>query len=107
MPENKVVTYTIKIDSEYYKSLPIMGYGGNGFPVGSFETTAHLFLQKLGIPQEILPSNRLSWQEGNNSAIMKWLDRLELLGDFNLFSQDQKQNDGTIVTVTSKINGVP
>lgn len=107
MPDNKVVTYTIKIDSERYKSLPFMAYGGNGFPVGSFETTADILLQTLGIPQEILSTNSLSWREGNHTAIMGWLNSLQFIGDFSLFSQDQKQSDGTVVVVKSKINGVP
>jgi len=107
MPENKTVTYTIEIDMERYKTLPIWGYGGVGYPVGSFEATAEVLLATLGHPPEITDSRWNTFHEGNYKAILAWINKLDPEGISQLYSVNDPTQNPISWTIKTQIRGIP
>lgn len=107
MPEKKTVTYTIEIDSERYKTLPIWGYGGVGYPPGSFPATAEILLATLGHPEEVTDTVYNSWHEGNYKALLAWLDRLDFEGTSQLMQINEPTQNPISWTIKTQIRGIP
>lgn len=106
MPELKTAIYTLEIDFEQYQTLPIWGYGGVGYPKGSFEASAEILLAALGTPNEITTGNISSWTQGNYRALLSWVKNLNFLGTSKLYSINDPNQNPISWTIRSQIKGI-
>lgn len=106
MPEFKTAIYTLEIDGEKYKSLPIWTTPGSRLDNGSIQESAEILLSALGTPDELTPGNISSWKQGNYGALLAWVRNLDPEGTSQLYSiSDPKQNPISW-TIKSQIRGV-
>lgn len=106
MQEFKTAIYTLEIDGEKYKSLPIWNNRGSYKDEGNIVETAEILLGALGIPDEITKGNISSWKQGNYRALLAWVRALDPNGTTLLYSINDPKQNPISWTIKSQIKGI-
>jgi hypothetical protein len=106
MPELKTAIYTLEIDGEKYKSLPIWTNLGSYKNEGNIVESAEILLAALGTPDEITKGNISSWKQGNYRALLAWVRKLDPEGTSQLYSINDPKQNPISWTIKSQIKGI-
>ena len=106
MQELKTAIYTLEIDGEKYKSLPIWNNLGSYKNEGNIVESAEILLDALGTPDEITTGNISSWKQGNYRALLSWVRKLDPEGTSQLYSINDPKQNPISWTIKSQIKGI-
>ena len=106
MPELKTAIYTLEIDGEKYKSLPMWTNRGSWKVQANILESAEILLAALGTPIELTTGNIGSWKQGNYEALLFWLRSFTLDGTSQLYSINDPKQNPISWTIKSQIKGI-